>query len=45
MLLTVVEIDWYFSGVHIGLLTRCKIGFTLGRFANYFSLKLGSLSL
>ena len=43
MLLTVI--DCYFLGVHIRLLTRCKICLTLGLFANYFSLKSVSLSL
>ena len=32
-------------GVHMRLSTRCKIWFTLGLFANYFSLKSLSLSL
>ena len=32
-------------GVHIRLLTRFKICFTLGLFANYFSTKSFSLSL
>ena len=46
MLLAVVEDDCYFSGVHMGLFeTRCEICFTLGEFANYFSLKSVSLSL
>ena len=36
----------YFLGVHIRLSSRCKINFThLGLFANYFSLKLLSLSV
>ena len=43
MLLTVI--DCYFLGVHIRLLTRCNICFTLGLFANCFSLKSVSLSL
>ena len=34
-----------YLGVHIRLSTRCKIWFTLGLFANYFSLKSLSLSL
>ena len=34
-----------FLGVHMRLSTRCKILFTLGLFANYFSLKSLSLSL
>ena len=38
-------IDCYFLGVHIRLLTRRKICFTLGLFANYCSLKSVSLSL
>ena len=37
--MTVIEDDCYFLSVHIRLLTRCKICFTLGLFANYFSLK------
>ena len=46
MLLAVVEDDCYFSGVHMELFkTRCKICFTRGQFANYFSLKSVSLSL
>ena len=44
MLLTVIEDDCYFLGVHIRLSTRCKMWFTLGLFANYFSLKSVSLS-
>ena len=40
-----IEDDWYFLGVHMRLSTRCKILFTLGLFANYFSLKSLSLSL
>ena len=40
-----IEDDCYSFGVHISLLTRCLICFTLGLFANYFSLKLFSLSL
>ena len=44
-LLNVIEDDCYFLGVHIRLSTRCKIWFTLGLFANYFSLKSLSLSL
>ena len=43
-LLTVIEDDCYL-GVHIRLLSRCKICFTLGLFANYFPLKSLSLSL
>ena len=39
----VIEIDFCFLGVHMSLSTWCKILFTLGLFANYFSLK--SLSL
>ena len=39
MLLIVVEDDCCFLCVHKRLLTRCKICFTLGLFANYFSLK------
>ena len=34
-----IEDDSHFLGVHIRLLTRCKICFTLGLFANFFSLK------
>ena len=45
MLLTVIKDDCYFLGVHIGLLSRCKICFSLGLLANYFSLKSVSLSL
>ena len=45
MLLIVVEDDCCFLGVHIRLLTRCKICFTLGLFSNYFSLKSLSLFL
>ena len=44
-LLNVIEDDCYFLGVHIRLSTRCKIWFTLGLFANCFSLKSVSLSL
>ena len=44
-LLNVIEDDCYFLGVHIRLSTRCKIWFTLGLFANYFSLKSLILSL
>ena len=40
-----IEDDWYFLGVHMRLSTRCKILFTIGVFANYFSLKSLSLSL
>ena len=40
-----IENDCYFLGVHIRLLTRCKICCTLGLFADYFSLKSLSLSL
>ena len=39
-----IEDDCYFGGAHIRLLTRCKICFTLGPFANYFSLKSIDLS-
>ena len=39
-----IEDDCYFLGVHMRLSTRCKIWFTLGLFANYFSLKSLSLS-
>ena len=34
-----------FLGVHMRLSTRCTILFTLGLFANYFSLKSLNLSL
>ena len=44
-LLNVIEDDCHVLGVHIRLSTRCKICFTLGLFANYFSLKSLSLSL
>ena len=44
-LFNVIENDCYFLGVHIRLSTRCKIWFTLGLSANYFSLKSFSLSL
>ena len=44
-LLNVIEDDCYFLGAHIRLSTRCKIWFTLGLFANFFSLKSLSLSL
>ena len=44
-LLNVIEDDCYFWGVHMRLSTRCKILFTLGLFANYFSLKPLSLYL
>ena len=44
-LLPVIEDDWYFLLVHIRLSTRCKIWFTLGLFATYFSLKSLRLSL
>ena len=44
-LLNVIEDDCYFLGVQMRLSTRCKILFTLGLFANYFSLKSVSLSL
>ena len=44
-LFNVIEDDCYFLGVHRRLSTRCKIWFTLGLFANYFSLKSLSLSL
>ena len=40
-----IEYDCHFLGVHMRLLTQCKILFTLGLFANYFSLKSLSLSL
>ena len=40
-----IEDDCYFLGVHMRLSTRCKILFTLGLFANYFSLESLSLSL
>ena len=40
-----VEDDCQFLGVHMRLSTRCNIWFTLGLFANYFSLELLSLSL
>ena len=40
-----IEDDYQFLGVHVRLSTRCKIWFTLGLFANYFSLKSLSLSL
>ena len=43
--LNVIEDDYQFLGVHMRLSTRCKIWFTLGLFANYFSLKSLSLSL
>ena len=41
----VIEDDCYLLGVHIRLWIRCKIGFTLGLFANYFSLRSLSHSL
>ena len=44
-LLNVIEDDCHVLGVHIRLSTRCKICFTLGLFANHFSLKSLSLSL
>ena len=44
-LLNVIEDDCYFLGVHIRLSTGCKIWFTLGLFANCFSLKSRSLSI
>ena len=44
-LTNVTEDDCEFLGVHMRLSTRCKIWFTLGLFANYFSLKSLSLSL
>ena len=44
-LLYKIEDYFYFLCVHIGVSTRCKIWFTLGLFANCFSLKLLSLSL
>ena len=40
-----IEDDYQFLSVHMRLSTRCKIWFTLGLFANYFSLKSLSLSL
>ena len=40
-----IEDDCQFFGVHMRLSTRCKIWFTLGLFANYFSLKSLGLSL
>ena len=40
-----VEDYYQFLGVHIRLSTRCKIWFTFGMFANYFSLKSPTLSL
>ena len=40
-----IEDDCYFLGVYMRLSTRCKILFTLGVFANYFSLKSLSVSL
>ena len=40
-----IEDDCYFLSVHMRLSTRRKILFTLGLFANYFSLKSLSLSL
>ena len=43
--INVIEDDCQFLGVLMRLSTRCKIWFTLGLFANYFSLKSGSLSL
>ena len=39
------EDDCYFLGIHMRLSTPCKILFTLGLFANYFSLKSLNLSL
>ena len=45
MAFNVIEDDCYFLGVHMRLSTRCKILFTPGLFANYFSLKSLSLSL
>ena len=44
-LLNVIEDDYQLSVVHTRLSALCKIWFTLGLFANYFSLKSGSLSL
>ena len=44
-LLNVIEDDYQVLGVHMRISTRCKIWFTLGLFANYFSLKSRSLSL
>ena len=44
-LLYKIEDYFYFLCVHIGVSTRCKIWFTLGLFANCFSLKSLSLSL
>ena len=43
--INVIEDEYQFLGVHMRLSTRYKIWFTLGLFANYFSLKSGSLSL
>ena len=45
--LNLIEDDWYFLGLpaDMRLSTRYKIWFTLGLFANYFSLKSLSLSL
>ena len=40
-----VEDDCQFLGAHMRLSTRCKIWFTIGMFANYFSLKSPSRSL
>ena len=44
-LINVIEDDCYFLGVHMKLLTRCKIWFTFGLFENYFSLKSLNYSL
>ena len=44
-LINVIEDDYQFLGVHMRLSTRSKIWFTLGLFANYFSLKSLDLSL
>ena len=44
-LLNVIEDDYQFLGAHMRLSTLCKIWFTLGLFANYFSLKSRSLFL
>ena len=45
MALNVNEDDCQLLGVNMRLSTKCKIWFTLGLFANYFSLKSRSLSL
>ena len=44
-LLNVIEDDYQLSVVHTRLSALCKTWFTLGLFANYFSLKSGSLKL